>query len=61
MTASKCLRKWCQAYLDFLIKVGKESHELNSIPIIREFLDGFSKELPRLPLKREVEVSINIY
>jgi hypothetical protein len=33
---------------------------LSDIPIVREFPDVFLEELPRLPLEREVEVTIDI-
>ena len=34
--------------------------ELTNILIVREFLDMFPDELPRLPPNREVEVSIDV-
>jgi len=53
MAASKCLRKGCQAYLAFVIKSGKESPKLNSIPIVKEFLYVFLEELSGLPLEKK--------
>jgi hypothetical protein len=38
----------------------KESELLTYIPIVKEFPDVFTKELPRLPPEREVKVSIDI-
>jgi hypothetical protein len=53
MAANKCLRKGCQAYIAFIIKSGKESPKLNSIPIVREFLDVLLEELSGLPLEKK--------
>ena len=33
---------------------------LEDIPVIKEFLDVFPKELPGLPLKREVDLVIKV-
>jgi len=59
MATNKCLRKGCQAYIAFVIKSGKESPKLNSIPIVREFLDVLLEELSGLPLEKKVEVTID--
>jgi hypothetical protein len=49
------------AYLAYIIDSEKQNKiELNNIPIMREFSDVFPKELSRLPLEKEVEVSIDI-
>jgi hypothetical protein len=53
MATNKCLRKGCQAYIAFIIKSGKESPKLNSIPIVREFLDVLLEELSGLPLEKK--------
>ena len=36
------------------------SPDLASIPVVCEFLDVFPKDLPRLPLDRDVEFSIEL-
>ena len=33
---------------------------MEKIPVVREFLDVFPKELPNIPLEREVDLSIEI-
>ena len=33
---------------------------MDKIPVVREFLDVFPKELPGIPLEREVDLSIEI-
>lgn len=34
--------------------------EINNLLILKEYLDMFPEELPRLPLEREIEVSIDV-
>ena len=34
--------------------------DVEKIPIVREFLDVFPKELPGIPLEREVDLAIEI-
>lgn len=60
MTTSKCLRKECQAYIVFLVELGKKSPQINYIHIVWKFPNVFLKELLGLPLERKVEVSINV-
>jgi len=58
VTARKLLRKGCTTYLAYVVDLEKKEIELDKIPVVREFPDVFSKELPGLPPEREVEVSI---
>jgi len=49
--------------LDLVLPVAahaEASPDLASIPVVCEFLDVFPKDLPRLPLDREVEFSIEL-
>jgi hypothetical protein len=59
MTTQKMMRKRCEVYLLLVVDVHGRKSELASIPIVREFSDVFSEELPGLPLEKEVEVSID--
>lgn len=52
----KLMRKRCVAYFAYVINSKKDGVKLKNLPIIREF----SKEFSGLPLKREVEVLIDI-
>jgi hypothetical protein len=61
MTAGKLIRKGCLAWLSNVRELKKGSIELADIPIVREFPDVFSEELPGLPLIREIEVSIKTF
>jgi len=58
VTARKLLRKECTAYFSYVVDLEKKEIELDKLPVVREFLDVFSKELPGLPPERKVEVSI---
>jgi hypothetical protein len=59
MTAQKMMTKGCKVYLLLVVDVHGRKSELASIPIVREFSNVFSEELPGLPLEKEVEVSID--
>jgi hypothetical protein len=61
MTARKLIRKGCLAWLSNVRELKKGSIELADIPIVREFPDVFSEELPGLLLIREIEVSIKTF
>ena len=54
------MRKWCVAYLTYVIDSEKGRVELNNLPIMREFPNVFPEELVGLPPERKVEVSIHI-
>jgi len=60
MNARKLLKKGCTTYLACVINSKKGKIGLSDIPIVREFPDVFPEELPGLPPKREVEVTIDI-
>jgi len=38
----------------------KNEEDMSSIPVVKEFMDVFPEEIPRLPAKREVEFSIDM-
>eukprot|EP00253_Pinus_taeda_P019676 PITA_19676 len=59
---AKCIRKGCQIYV---IQVGyadfkDKTDTLDSIPVIREFADVFSEEIPGLPPKRNIDFTIEL-
>ena len=58
--ATRLLKKGCQAYLAHVTDLNKNSSELNTIPIVKEFSDVFPEELPGLPPKRDVEFCIDL-
>jgi hypothetical protein len=61
VTAQKILRKGCMGYLAYILNSDDEGLRLKDIPMVKEFPDVFPEELPGLPPKREVEVSIDTF
>ena len=57
MEARHFLRKGCEAYLALILDSKIEQVNFENIPVIREFLDVFPKELPGVPPEREVDLS----
>ena len=60
MQARRFLRKGCEAFLALVLDSKREPVNLEKIPVVKEFLDVFPKELPRIPLEREVDLSIEV-
>ncbi len=50
------LRKGCGGFTAYVKEVVENRGGLGSVPIVREFLDVFPKELPGLPPKREIDL-----
>ena len=60
MEARHFLRKVCEAFLALILDSKREQVNFENIPVIREFPDVFPEELPRVPPKREVDLSIEV-
>ena len=60
MKARRFLRKGCEAFLALILDSKREQVNLETIPVIREFPDVFPEELPKVPPKREVDLSIEV-
>ncbi|XP_016705283.1 uncharacterized protein [Gossypium hirsutum] len=60
MSAQKCLRKGCKAYLAFVMITNESELKVESVPVVSEYMDVFSEELPRLPPNREVKFGIKL-
>ena len=58
--AKHLLWKGCQGYLAHVVDTRKEVLKLNDILVVREFLDVFPKDLPGIPIDREIEFSIDL-
>ena len=59
---AKCIRKGCRLYA---IQVGYANSKykiatLDNIPVIQEFADVFQEEIPGLPLKRDIDFTIEL-
>ena len=53
MKASKMLWKSYQGYLAYAVEVRDNGSRLEDIPVVREFLDVFPKDLPGIPPDRD--------
>ncbi|KAI3825066.1 hypothetical protein L1987_06542 [Smallanthus sonchifolius] len=60
MKAQKCLRKGHTAILALVTEQPSEEKKIDDIPIVRDFLEVFPKDLPGLPPHRQVEFQINL-
>ena len=54
------MRKGCKTFLVLILDSKRGQVDLEKIPIVREFLDVFPKELPGIPFEMEVDLSIEI-
>ena len=60
MEARRFLIKGCEIFLALILDSKREQVNFKNIPVIREFLDVFPKELPKVPPEREVDLSIEV-
>ncbi|KAG8655803.1 hypothetical protein MANES_04G070250v8 [Manihot esculenta] len=60
ISVRKMLRRGCQCYLVLVRDISLESPSVNNIPMVREFSDVFSDDLPRLPFNKEIEFYIDV-
>ena len=49
-----------QGYVLLLTSVTEADQELNNIPVIREYLDVFPEDIPKFPLEKEIELTIEL-
>ena len=55
LEAKRLLHKGYKAYLAHVVDKSSSKVTMDSIPVVREFLDVFSEDLPSLPPERELE------
>ncbi|KAA3487744.1 DNA/RNA polymerases superfamily protein [Gossypium australe] len=55
------LSKGCEVYLVYVFNLCNKDLKVHNIRTVRDFPDVFLKELPCLPLDREVEFDIDVY
>ena len=41
-----------------MVELGRTEASINSVPVVREFVDVFPEDLPSLPLERDMEFEI---
>ena len=54
------VRNGCEAYFAYVIDTKMTEKKIESVPVVCEFPDVFSEELPGLPPIREVEFGIEL-
>ena len=59
LEAKRLLHKSCEVYLAHVIDTSTSKVTLENVSVVREFLDVFLKDLPRLPPDRELEFGID--
>ena len=60
MQARRFISKGYEAFLALILDSKRGHVDVETIPVVREFLDVFPEELPGIPLEREVDLSIEI-
>ena len=60
LEAKRLLHKGCEAYLAHMVDKSTPEVALDSVHVVQEFPDVFSKDLPSLPLDRELEFGIEL-
>ena len=58
--AKRFMRKGCETFLALILDSKRGQVDVEKIPIVREFPDVFTEELPSIPPEREVDLSIEI-
>lgn len=60
--ATKYLEKGCQGFIASVVESCMEQQKVDSssVRVVKEYLDVFPEELPRLPPKRDLEFSIDL-
>ena len=60
MQARSFIRKGYEAFLALILDFKRGQVDLEKVPVVRKFPNVFPKELPGIPLEREVDLSIEI-
>ena len=60
LTATKMLRKGCEAYLAHVVATEDNAPSIADIPVVNKFTDVFPEDLPGLPPCREMEFGIDL-
>ena len=58
--AHRLLRKGCVRFLADVVDIWVEKVRLEDIPVVQDFSDVFSDDLPGLPPERDIEFEINL-
>ena len=59
--SARCLlQKGCKGYLAHVVDTCSNEARLEDVPVVRDFLDVFSYDLPGLPPEREIDFPIDL-
>jgi hypothetical protein len=56
----KSMHKWCKIYAILALNEKGVAEGLEHLPVVREFADVFTEELPGMPPERELEFTIDL-
>ncbi|PKA46735.1 hypothetical protein AXF42_Ash021521 [Apostasia shenzhenica] len=59
MQAHRLMKKGCVVYLAMTLSATTKAVKLQDIPVVNEYPDVFSEDLPGLPPNREIEFTID--
>ncbi|XP_070031906.1 uncharacterized protein [Nicotiana tomentosiformis] len=60
MKAQQIIEKGCLAYLAFVRDTSAETPTVDSVPVVREFLDVFPADLPVIPPDEDIDFGIDL-
>ncbi|XP_070010715.1 uncharacterized protein [Nicotiana sylvestris] len=58
--AQRMVEKGCLSYLAFVRDVSAEASTIDSVPVVRDFLDVFLTDLSGMPLDRDIDFGIDL-
>ncbi|WMV36959.1 hypothetical protein MTR67_030344 [Solanum verrucosum] len=58
--AQRLVDKGCLSYLDFIRHISVGPFPMDSIPLVRKFLNVFAIDLPSVPLDRDIDFAIDL-
>ncbi|XP_070003315.1 uncharacterized protein [Nicotiana sylvestris] len=60
LKAQRIVGKVCLSYLAFVRDVNVETPTIDSVPVVRDFLDVFPVDLSNMPLDRDIDFGIDL-
>ncbi|XP_070054072.1 uncharacterized protein [Nicotiana tomentosiformis] len=60
LKAQRMVVKGCLVYLAFMRDVGANTPPIDSVPVVRDFLDVFPADLPGMPPDRDIDFGIDL-
>ncbi|XP_070041458.1 uncharacterized protein [Nicotiana tomentosiformis] len=60
LKAHRMVRKGCKAYLAFVRDVSGDTPTIESVPVVRDYSDVFSMDLPGMPSDKDIDFGIDL-